>query len=597
MPAGHETDYVVVGAGTSGMAFADVILSESDRSVTIVDRRAQPGGHWNDAYSFVRLHQPSAFYGVCSRQLGSGRVDTEGTNRGLSELASGIEVLSYFDEVLRQTFLPSGRVRYFPMSEYTDDGRIVSLLTGEVTTVTARRKVVDSGYLGSSVPSTHTPSFAVDDRVAFVPINDLTRVDHPYEGYAIIGAGKTSTDACQWLLDRGVEPSRIKWVRPRDSWFLNRAMVQPGTELLHAYACQLESAATASSTDDLVARMERGGVLLRIDPGHWATMFRGATITSGEVAELARVTDVVRLGHVRRIDPEGDPARGRRRRDRPGVAARRLHRRGAPTAPGAAGVRGRPDHGPVRGQPRDARVQRGPGRTRGARARRRRDEEPRVPARPAHEPPRGLRAQPGDRARGPGAPRGVPGAAGMGRRRTTEPCDVGARRGRPRRRAHDRAAHGHVRARRRRAREPRPARLGRSRALRTTATTASITGDEHDRCGGGQPRPGAPAERTASSFVSASPHPPRVGATCVSGSHWKISSLVRPSGSSWNSMRMRVSKGAQPPGSSPVIRMIPSSASSSTTSVRSMRPRVHVPGRSGKYSAHCSEPPARRSNL
>ena len=305
MAAGHESDYVVVGAGTSGMAFADVILSESDRSVTIVDRHAQPGGHWNDAYSFVRLHQPSAFYGVCSRQLGSGRVDTEGPNAGLCELASGIEVLGYFGDVLRETFLPSGRVRYFPMSEYTEDGRIVSLLTGEATTVTARRKVVDSGYLGSSVPSVHTPSFEVDDRVAFVPINDLTRVAHPYEGYAIIGGGKTSADACQWLLEHGVEPSRIKWVRPRDSWFLNRAMVQPGTQLLHAYACQLESAANATSTDDLVARMERGGVLLRIDAGHWATMFRGATISTGEIAELARVTDVVRLGYVRRIDPEG----------------------------------------------------------------------------------------------------------------------------------------------------------------------------------------------------------------------------------------------------------------------------------------------------
>jgi len=301
----QEADYVVVGAGTSGMSFADVVLSESDRTVAIVDRHAQPGGHWNDAYSFVRLHQPSAFYGVCSRELGSGRRDTEGTNAGLSELASGIEVLGYFDELMRRTFLPSGRVLYFPMSEYRADGTILSLLTGETTTISARRKVVDSGYLGSSVPSVHSPSFDVDARASLVPINDLTRVAHPYSGYAIIGGGKTGVDACLWLLEQGVEPSRIKWVRPRDSWFVNRTFVQPGTELLQAYACQLESAAQAETVDDLVARLERGGVLLRMDPGHWATMFRGATMSPGEVAELAQVTDVVRLGYVTRIDPDG----------------------------------------------------------------------------------------------------------------------------------------------------------------------------------------------------------------------------------------------------------------------------------------------------
>jgi hypothetical protein len=32
----------------------------------IVDRRHGPGGHWNDTYPFIRLHQPSAYYGVNS---------------------------------------------------------------------------------------------------------------------------------------------------------------------------------------------------------------------------------------------------------------------------------------------------------------------------------------------------------------------------------------------------------------------------------------------------------------------------------------------------------------------------------------------------
>jgi glycine/D-amino acid oxidase-like deaminating enzyme len=59
-----ETDYLVVGAGATGMAFTDALIAESDARVVMVDRRHQPGGHWNDGYPFLRLHTPSAIYGV-----------------------------------------------------------------------------------------------------------------------------------------------------------------------------------------------------------------------------------------------------------------------------------------------------------------------------------------------------------------------------------------------------------------------------------------------------------------------------------------------------------------------------------------------------
>jgi cation diffusion facilitator CzcD-associated flavoprotein CzcO len=66
-----ETDYLVIGAGASGMAFTDALIADADVDVVMVDRRHSPGGHWNDAYPFVRLHQPSATYGVNSRPLGT----------------------------------------------------------------------------------------------------------------------------------------------------------------------------------------------------------------------------------------------------------------------------------------------------------------------------------------------------------------------------------------------------------------------------------------------------------------------------------------------------------------------------------------------
>ena len=60
--------------------------------------------------------------------------------------------------------------------------------------------------------------------------------------------------------------------------------------------------AQASSVDDLFARLESEGFFLRIDPGVAPTMFRGAVVSEAELALLRRIEDVVRLGHVRRIE-------------------------------------------------------------------------------------------------------------------------------------------------------------------------------------------------------------------------------------------------------------------------------------------------------
>lgn len=108
-----SADYVVIGAGASGMAFVDTLVAESRATVILIDNRHKPGGHWNDVYSFVTLHQPSSFYGVNSKELSKGQIDQSGLNKGLNELASGAEVQAYFDNVMRDTILPSARVKYF----------------------------------------------------------------------------------------------------------------------------------------------------------------------------------------------------------------------------------------------------------------------------------------------------------------------------------------------------------------------------------------------------------------------------------------------------------------------------------------------------
>ena len=299
-----EADYLVVGAGAMGLAFADVVLNETDATLAIVDRYGSPGGHWTRAYPYVRLHQPSAFYGVNSRPLGSGAQDTRGWNAGLFELASGAEVVAYFDQVMNQQLLPSGRVQFFPMCEYAEGGVIVSLVSGEVQEVKVR-KVVDATYSKVDVPSTRPPAFDVAGEAKCVPPNALTTIDTTPAGYVVIGAGKTGMDACLWLLGTGVAPDDITWIMPRDAWLLDRATIQPGPDFFGStvggFALQMEAAALATSIDDLFERLEATGQLLRLDKGIRPTMYRCATVSIAELEQLRRIDGIVRLGRVRSI--------------------------------------------------------------------------------------------------------------------------------------------------------------------------------------------------------------------------------------------------------------------------------------------------------
>ena len=312
-PTEIETDYLVVGSGAVGLAFADTLLTESDARITIVDRHGKPGGHWNDAYAFVTLHQPSAFYGVNSMPLGSGLKDTHGLNAGLYELASGPEVCGYFDAVMRQRLLASGRVDYHPMTDYRGEGRLVSLLSGEETRVEVRRKTVDATWFGTSVPSTHKPAFTVAEGVRLVPPNALPHLAQSGgpvpDRYVILGAGKTAMDAGLWLIGAGVPADRITWVRPRESWLLNRLCTQPGEEFFHdsigGQARAFEAFATAPSADALFEQLEAAGNMLRIDRSVRPQMFHYATVSAGEVEVLRRITDVIRQGRVRAIEAGG----------------------------------------------------------------------------------------------------------------------------------------------------------------------------------------------------------------------------------------------------------------------------------------------------
>ncbi|PSK99388.1 hypothetical protein CLV63_103111 [Murinocardiopsis flavida] len=301
-----DTDYLVIGAGATAMAFVDTLLTESDATVVLVDRYHRPGGHWTVAYPYVRLHQPSAMYGVNSRPLGNDTVDGTGWNAGLYELAGASEILSYFDQVMRQTFLPSGRVSYFPMAEYDGAGRFHLTTSGAEYEVTVRRKVVDTTYQGVTVPAMRPPEFPVADGIPLVPPNDLPAIRAAYDRYVVVGAGKTGIDACLWLLEQGVDPARLTWIMPRAPWLIDRETVQPmplrrPEDIVSGHMARHEAVMGAESVPDLFERLNAAGIVLRISADDRPTAFRCATVSKAELEQLRRIEHVVRLGRVKRI--------------------------------------------------------------------------------------------------------------------------------------------------------------------------------------------------------------------------------------------------------------------------------------------------------
>ena len=109
-----HVDYLISGAGAMGMAFADVILHESGKTIALVDRRAAPDGHWNDAYPFVRLHRPSAFYGVNSRALGD-----ETNRRRFTYITGNEEGFTYTYEGNKLIGVMAGKVRWREVSNFS----------------------------------------------------------------------------------------------------------------------------------------------------------------------------------------------------------------------------------------------------------------------------------------------------------------------------------------------------------------------------------------------------------------------------------------------------------------------------------------------
>lgn len=305
-----ECDYLVIGTGASGMAFADAIVSTTATNtdppkIIMVDKLPEPGGHWNHAYDFVRLHQAACYYGVASEKL-----EREGETAlyKYEDLSSKSEILSYFRFVMDK-LVKTGRVFHYGECTYNYDNwddidnqegviPIQSFVDKEGIShqVRVKRRVVDATYLKIQVPSTHAPKYKIDTGVeCVVPINGINKIpDDKTKKFVIIGSGKTGIDAALHLLDNGVDPANITWVMPRDAWMLNRAWFDPQKMMIN-YGPILN---VADSLRESLLSQEEDGALLRLDKNIWPEKYSCATVEEAEVIKLRSIRNVIRQGRV-----------------------------------------------------------------------------------------------------------------------------------------------------------------------------------------------------------------------------------------------------------------------------------------------------------
>jgi hypothetical protein len=163
-PVMVQADYLVVGAGAAGMAFVDSLIHNAEVHVAMVDLRHGAGGHWLDAYPFVRLHQASEFYGVVSTPLGDGGLQADGPEAGMHHRAPAAEIVAYYARVL-ESMVVGGQVMFHPNSEYLGGRRWMSRLTGQHFAVPDTCRVVNAHYLAPEIPAQTPAPFGVADGV------------------------------------------------------------------------------------------------------------------------------------------------------------------------------------------------------------------------------------------------------------------------------------------------------------------------------------------------------------------------------------------------------------------------------------------------
>jgi len=320
-----ECDYLVVGAGAASLAFIDTLLTElPETKIVLIDKKKAPGGHWVDAYGFVRLHQPSRIYGIASLQLEGNWLRTMLTLcvRPWKHRATKQEILAYFGRFV-EAKIASGQVGFYPRCIYgfetgekdtsaSNDEEIDNLhffrsVDGsESYQVRVNIKLIDGTKGECTIPHDSPLQFPVDEEVQVMTPNQIY---DSFEGennkrtslllrnkYVVLGAGKTGID-CVVYLQRTmkIDPSDIAWVVSRDVWMGNS---ERGGDPQTWTRCLAEC---DNDTNKAALALEAKGNLVRLDSNVLPSRFRFPIIPPDELQLARNITTIIRRGRAKSI--------------------------------------------------------------------------------------------------------------------------------------------------------------------------------------------------------------------------------------------------------------------------------------------------------
>lgn len=323
-------DYLVIGCGAASLAFIDTLLIQIPTAkVIVVDKKPYPGGHWVDAYGYVKLHQPSVVYGLESKQLEGNWAKLLFQKMMLpwKHRATQEDILKYYRNFIEEK-VSKQQIEYYPNCEYNFDDESehndgVHSFSSSLSTikeggapppkkklylVKVNAKLVDGTIGECQVPSQCPVTFPVDDGIHLITPNKLfdeskKSISNPAKGtkknrYVVLGCGKTGMDAIVYLQTQmKVDPTNISWVIPNDVWMIARGVGTPSS---------LPEALLENDGDEHKARLslEEKGVFVRMDKNIDPTVFKFPVIGKDELRLMRNVKNLIRRGRVISIKKE-----------------------------------------------------------------------------------------------------------------------------------------------------------------------------------------------------------------------------------------------------------------------------------------------------
>jgi len=299
-------DYLVIGSGAASLAFIDTLLTElPDVKVILVDKHPAPGGHWNDAYDFVSLHQPSILYGVTSKQLEGNWLSCLLKEYTLpwKHHATKTQILAYFKSLV-DGWVGKGKVEYYNLCKYdftNEDGihKFYSLDGKKHFNVKVNIKLINAVLMEPIVPSIHPVDIPIEEGITLSSPNDVFRINEiglrsdDKRRFLVLGCGKTGTDTILYLQRKmGVDPDHITWIISNDVWCLKDMFPSDYATALIEFDGDKEKTNLA---------LEERGCFIRLDESVLPTQFRFAVTTNEDIVTLRKVKKVIRRGRVASI--------------------------------------------------------------------------------------------------------------------------------------------------------------------------------------------------------------------------------------------------------------------------------------------------------